>query len=358
MFLSNHKRCDSTDLHSKVESSQLTDCDLPMDVHCHPPPAINGRSASSRSYSTPDSTGNLELSNLTMAELDFNDCHLTTHLSNCHSHTSDLGRDSESSQLTDMGLSIDINFDPPADSNGTSTSNRTYSTTDCIADSGLSNVTTSDSNTGRSTSLSKYIQSETVDLNRSLEFSQLTEDDLSMEIHFDPTLNGRSTSIGDYSMCDSIGDFQSSKLTENQSMDSIIPDLDNTCHKYVFENAFERGVYFILENYRSSGNVEAAILHLQTLNEPSLHYQMVHELLMQAVSDLGLSETRDNRLVKLLMTLVLRNLVTMEHIKKGCFLAFEELKGLAFPTGLLDLVRFGKKCQDANFLDERFTCNN
>ncbi|KAK4006322.1 hypothetical protein OUZ56_011476 [Daphnia magna] len=44
----------------------------------------------------------------------------------------------------------------------------------------------------------------------------------------------------------------------------------------------------------------------------------------------------------------------MEHIKKGCFLAIDELKRLnkSLPTGIFDLVRFGKKCRNANFLDE------
>jgi len=89
---------------------------------------------------------------------------------------------------------------------------------------------------------------------------------------------------------------------------------------YESKRRVEREVYSLLADYYSSGNLEAAILHLQSLNEPSLHHQMVFELLMQAVS--SITEARENSQVKLLMAFVLEKLVTMEHIKKVFYLQF------------------------------------
>ncbi|KZS05219.1 Uncharacterized protein APZ42_031659 [Daphnia magna] len=253
------------------------DRDLPMDIHFHPPAAINAKSTGIRDYSTTDCTGDLEFSHLTTVDSDFNDGHLTPHSNNLHSPSMDLGRHCESSQFTDMDLSINIHLDPHADFKDSSTTD--YSTTDCAGD---------------------------------LEFSNLSDDDLSMEIHFDPTPNGRSTSIGDYPMSDCIADLPSSKFTENQSKHSYIQDLDITGRTNVYKQSFEREVVTLLFYYYSSGNLEAAILHLQ-LNEPSLHHEMVHELLMQAVS--STTKERENSQVKLLMAFVNHRSKTT---KTGC----------------------------------------
>ncbi|KAK4006872.1 hypothetical protein OUZ56_012027 [Daphnia magna] len=135
------------------------DRDLPMDIHFHPPAAINAKSTGIRSYSTTDCIGDLEFSHLTTVDSDFNDGHLTPHSNNLHSPSMDFGRHCESSQFTvinqihDMDLSINIHLDPHEDFKDSSTTD--YSTTDCAGDLEFSNLSTLDSNAGRSTSLSK-----------------------------------------------------------------------------------------------------------------------------------------------------------------------------------------------------------
>ncbi|KAK4006320.1 hypothetical protein OUZ56_011474 [Daphnia magna] len=226
------------------------DRDLSMDIHFHPPAAINAKSTGISDYSTTDCIGDLEFSHLTTVDSDFNDGHLTPHSNNLHSPSMDFGRHCESSQFTDMDLSINIHLDPHADFKDSSTTD--YSTTDCAGDLEFSNLS--------------YQLLDVRFKCRSFDIS-FEDDDLSMEIHFDPTPNGRSTSIGDYSMSDCIADLPSSKFTENQSKHSFIENLDITDRTNEYKQSFEREVVTLLFYNYSSGNLEVAILHLQTLNE-------------------------------------------------------------------------------------------
>nr|CAH0105594.1 unnamed protein product [Daphnia galeata] len=283
------------------------------------------------------------------------------------SYSNNLGGDLQLSLLNATTGDTTVNsFGHDFDQNGRSTSHSNALTGDL--DMSLLSATTSDktlNSFGHELQPNDRSTSHYNDLGGDLELSYLsvtqkdtTADSFSNEIGIDSSvvhlldssildLDNSSTVLKEDSLlhpnCNSISqppktdDCRFPKFSSN-----IIPDP---------VTSFNREIFLILQNYKKTGDCNAANSHLHELQVESFHNELVYTIVMEAVdSELEVDETR---WLKLLTSFMLAKIIPNDQLKKAMLKIFDKLEWIHrnIPNGIRKLVRFCNKCQTAGIME-------